>query len=320
MQFSKNIFLHLWVDFCKYSQTLHYMERTKEEILNEISTMLADIRKRTELIENALAELLAADGNTQEATQSPASEIPPVALEDIAIDVWPDDIDLVQPAAAVVATAVETAVEVPSVDSIPDIPDMSEFIDGPVAVEEPAPVEETPVAEEPVIVEDPFIVEEPAVVEETPIVDEPVIIDEPVIVEKTPVVEETPVVDEPAVVDEPETDIFGAPVTATVNDRQRGKQKKSVMDVMEKVEAWRTDMPGTPVKDIRSAISLNDRILFIRTLFDEDAEKFQEAISAINAFASFDEAVGFVKERFAAWNFGSDTVYRFMMAVRRKLK
>ena len=45
----------------------------------------------------------------------------------------------------------------------------------------------------------------------------------------------------------------------------------SVADVMvAEMQAWRTDMPGTPVKDVRSAISLNDRIIFINYLFGED--------------------------------------------------
>ena len=41
----------------------------------------------------------------------------------------------------------------------------------------------------------------------------------------------------------------------------------AVMDVMADKQAWRTDRPGMPVKNIISAISLNDRVLLINVLF-----------------------------------------------------
>ncbi len=99
-----------------------------------------------------------------------------------------------------------------------------------------------------------------------------------------------------------------------------GGRKSAVMDRMASHERWRTDIPGAPVSDIRSAISLNDRILFINTLFGEDPIAFKETLSALNGAASFEEGVSLLKERYPLWNTDSDTVYRFMMAVRRKLK
>ncbi len=94
----------------------------------------------------------------------------------------------------------------------------------------------------------------------------------------------------------------------------------AVMDKMAEKESWRTDIPGAGVSDIRSAISLNDRILFINTLFHEDPVVFKDTLTALNAMPSFDEGVKFVLKRHPEWNTGSDIVYRFMMAVRRKLK
>ena len=47
------------------------------------------------------------------------------------------------------------------------------------------------------------------------------------------------------------------------------KADTAVMDVMAEKQAWRTDRPGMPVKNIISAISLNDRVLLINTLFGE---------------------------------------------------
>ena len=94
----------------------------------------------------------------------------------------------------------------------------------------------------------------------------------------------------------------------------------AVIDAMTAKQAWRTDMPGTPVKDIRSAISLNDRILFINYLFGEDPMVFQDMLTKLNAMSSFDEAADYVIAANPDWDLESDTVYRFMMAIRRRLQ
>lgn len=98
------------------------------------------------------------------------------------------------------------------------------------------------------------------------------------------------------------------------------KAGMAVIDAMTDRFPWRKDMPGTSVGDIRSAISLNDRLLFIKSLFSEDASLFHEAVERLNAFGSFAEAEEWITASFPDWDYGSDTVYRFMMAVRRKLK
>lgn len=95
--------------------------------------------------------------------------------------------------------------------------------------------------------------------------------------------------------------------------------KPAVIDAMTAKQAWRTDMPGAAVRDIRSAISLNDRVLFINRLFDEDPVSFQEALTAINQMSSLDEAVEYLAGSHPSWDFDSELVYRFMMAIRRKI-
>lgn len=110
--------------------------------------------------------------------------------------------------------------------------------------------------------------------------------------------------------------------SVSVNDSVRkdaGDKKVAMIDAMVQKQAWRTDMPGTPVKDIRSAISLNDRILFINSLFGEDPMRFVNALTEINAMNTLDEVVEYLLAGFPSWNMESDVVYRFMMAVRRKI-
>ena len=82
---------------------------------------------------------------------------------------------------------------------------------------------------------------------------------------------------------------------------------------------WRKDNPGMLVKNIRSGISLLDRAQFIGTLFQEDFSLYDSTIACLNEMDNLDQAVAYVKEHFPQWNLGSDVVYRFMMAVRKKL-
>jgi hypothetical protein len=98
------------------------------------------------------------------------------------------------------------------------------------------------------------------------------------------------------------------------------KAETAVMDVMADKQAWRTDRPGFPVKNIISAISLNDRVLLINILFKEDPILFQSTISAFNGMSSLDEATAYIQANFPDWDMNSEPVYRLMMAVRRKLK
>ncbi len=98
------------------------------------------------------------------------------------------------------------------------------------------------------------------------------------------------------------------------------KAENAVMDVMAEKQAWRTDRPGSQVKNVISAISLNDRVLLINVLFREDPLLFQNTISAFNGMTTLDEALTYIQTNFPDWDLNSEPVYRLMMAVRRKLK
>ena len=183
---------------------------------------------------------------------------------------------------------------------IDDVPEVEEPVEEVVVEEDDLPFYDEP-AEEPV----PEPVEEP--------IGEPVVesAEEPV---AEPV--EEPVVEE----DDDDLPIFAEPEPVYEAAPVEPKAKTAVIDAMTDKQAWRTDMPGTAVKDIRSAISLNDRILFINNLFAQDPMAFQEALTKINQMTTLDEVVEYVVTEQPGWNLESDTVYRFMMAVRRKVR
>lgn len=103
-------------------------------------------------------------------------------------------------------------------------------------------------------------------------------------------------------------------------EKARKHKESAVVDTLASKESWRTDLPGSKVSDIRSAISLNDRILFINSLFGEDPAAFKETLTELNAMTSFEEGVTYVETIHPEWNMESDIVYRFMMAVRRRLQ
>ena len=165
------------------------------------------------------------------------------------------------------------------------------------------PVEETPV-EEPV--QEAPVAAEPEIETVVEAASEPMTEDLPEeILLEDHAAEETA----PIIVAEPEPEVVVKPLV-----------KEAIIDAMTEKQAWRTDMPGTQVKDVRLAISLHERVLFINHLFSEDPMAFQTTVNKVNASASLDEVVGYVKETFPQWDLDSDLVYRFMMAVRRKIR
>ena len=128
----------------------------------------------------------------------------------------------------------------------------------------------------------------------------------------------------PEVFPEPDEDdddlpLFAEPESIFEAAQKSSKARRAVVDVMEDKQAWRTDMPGAPVKDLLSAISLNDRVQFINVLFNEDPSLFQQARAQINAMETLDQAVEYITSTYD-WDMGSQVVYRFMMAVRRKVR
>ena len=133
---------------------------------------------------------------------------------------------------------------------------------------------------------------------------------EPVQAEDANADDDLPFFDAPEEIFQPE------PVVCPV---QKTVEKPAVIDVMTEKQTWRTAMPGSPVKDVRSAIALMDRVLFINSLFGADAMAFQEALNQINQMQSLDEAVEYLAAIHPEWDFNSQTVYSFMMAVRRKV-
>ena len=144
---------------------------------------------------------------------------------------------------------------------------------------------------------------------------------------------EEPVVEIPA--DGPEEDtafssLFGeeepAPAPARKGRRSSApkedipESRKILLDALTDSCPWRHDTPGPEVRELRSAIGLGDKVFFCHSLFRDDNALYQDTIVRLNSMKKLDEAVDYLKETFPEWDWNSDKVYRFMMAVRRKVR
>ena len=118
---------------------------------------------------------------------------------------------------------------------------------------------------------------------------------------------------------EPTPEAIPEPVPEPEPEEEMPPQGPAIIDVVTRKRAWEIDIPGAPVGNILSAISLNDRLLFINSLFKKDPVLFQDTIRRFNGMADLAAAEDYIQQNFPDWNLESDTVYRFMMAVRRKL-
>ena len=263
------------------------MENTQQQILSEIKALMSSVRMQLEQLDVKMAEL--------------QQVYDPQSVEVEEIDLGFDMPEMAFVAAGEVVEAAAEAVkddlpfyDTPQTCEVEDIPEASE-VEGPEfsEVEVPEEVEIEAEAE----AEDISEVEVP----ESPAAE----------VEDIPEIEEEEDLPLFAVEEEAPATLLETAIAAS--------PKSAVIDVMTAKQAWRTDMPGSPVKDIRAAIALVDRALFINKLFGEDAAAFMETINAVNQMTTLDEAVEYLASAHPTWNFESDIVYRFMMAIRRKV-
>lgn len=84
--------------------------------------------------------------------------------------------------------------------------------------------------------------------------------------------------------------------------------------------AWKVDLAGPEVSDVRKALSLNDRIVLIRELFDNSGDALAAALDAANQATSLDEFVAKMRREHPQWDEQSPLVYRYYMIVRRKIR
>ena len=241
-------------------------------------------------------------------------------------------------------------------EPIEEEPIVEEPIEEEPIVEEPIeekPIEEEPIEEEPIveepIVEEP-IVEEPVV--EEPVVEEPVVEDTPIekkddfgfILNFEPAEETTPSVFTSG--DEIEMNI---PQVETQNEKTEPNAKEEEIpyepvifgNMTEKEDAgFELDTPETlgdklqqeedhslaaklqhsTVKDLRKAIGINEKFLFVNELFGGSMEKYNKSIENLNDLKTLNGALIYMNELRIElqWNSNNEAYKKLLELVHRK--
>jgi hypothetical protein len=76
-----------------------------------------------------------------------------------------------------------------------------------------------------------------------------------------------------------------------------------------------------PIKDLKSAIGINDKFQFIATLFGGDEKAFEHAVKTINGFKIYAEAQFWIKSNLREqhkWDETTDVVKAFDLLVKRR--
>ena len=77
----------------------------------------------------------------------------------------------------------------------------------------------------------------------------------------------------------------------------------------------------SPVRDLRKAIGINDRFVFINELFRGDENMYERSIKTINSFNALPEAEFWIQRELKTkigWSDSSETVHHFDQLVRRR--
>ena len=95
--------------------------------------------------------------------------------------------------------------------------------------------------------------------------------------------------------------------------------RSSIMDIPKRNNiSWKGNILGPKVDDLNSAITLNDKLFFIKALFNNDEDQYKLSIQRLNEMRSMDEALEYTRAAFPDWDEESNTIFRFYMILRRR--
>jgi hypothetical protein len=89
----------------------------------------------------------------------------------------------------------------------------------------------------------------------------------------------------------------------------------------QKPPAEAEQVTGPPISDLKHGITLNDKLLYVRDLFNGYNLAYSEAIEILNRFSSFDEAMRFLKTNYVAknnWEGKPGTTEKFYALLKRR--
>lgn len=118
-----------------------------------------------------------------------------------------------------------------------------------------------------------------------------------------------------AIAEQPEPEVAPAPATETPAEEAPAEQPEPAVE--EKPKAAFDPSIGAPVDNIRKAISVGDRFLFVRELFGGKGELLQIVIDELNEMHSLEEANAYLDKHFN-WDKESKTYQLFENILKRR--
>ena len=125
-----------------------------------------------------------------------------------------------------------------------------------------------------------------------------------------------------------ESDLFQTPTflnNQNKSDAILNAKTNSDISLNEKLKSEKIELAATlqqaPIKDLRKAIGINDRYLFVNNLFNGDERLFEKSIKTINGFAMFAEADFWIEKELKQqlnWQDESEAVLSFYALVKRR--
>jgi len=96
----------------------------------------------------------------------------------------------------------------------------------------------------------------------------------------------------------------------------------SLNDKLKQIKIELSDsLQEAPVRDLKKAIGVNDRFIFITELFRGDEVMYERSVKTINGFSIYPEAEFWIKRELKlklGWNDNNDVVKQFDQLVRRR--
>ncbi|HEY9534004.1 MAG TPA: hypothetical protein VIQ77_05685 [Mucilaginibacter sp.] len=141
--------------------------------------------------------------------------------------------------------------------------------------------------------------------------------------------EEIEIMPEPikaAVKEEPKPEVK-AEVKPVETKEDPAKTKDDILTINERMSAQRngasqyTEQAAQPVTNLKAAITLNDKLIFIKDLFNGYSLAYSEAIEILNRFNSFEEANRFLTKNYTVknnWDGKPETAEKFYALLKRR--
>lgn len=101
-----------------------------------------------------------------------------------------------------------------------------------------------------------------------------------------------------------ELETIAVPVSPTLKDKFSGLDQRPTL-----AESLAKTKNKGPLKDI---IPLNDRYLYLKTLFSEDSSLYEKTITDLQSLKNMQQAETYLAEHFPSWELSTPAVQKFL--------